>query len=165
MFDPTTPVFDDSRFPVCDWKEHCPDATGPEPPGAPELLGKTMIMTCFVDADHSGCHETRRSHTGIVMFLQKTPIVWCSERQNTVKASTFGGEFVAVKTAIKQVEGLRHKLHMMGILIDGPTNVFCDNESVFETATKSETQCHCPAQDKGSSCCWDCAHGLGRWAL
>ena len=36
----------------------------------------------------------------------------------------FGGEFVAMKTAIKQVEGLCHKLCMMGILVDGSKNVF-----------------------------------------
>ena len=82
VFDPTTLVFDDSRFLVCDWKECCPDAAEPVPPRAPEPLGKTMTMTCFVEAHHAGCHETRRSHAGIVMFLQKTPIVWHPERQN-----------------------------------------------------------------------------------
>ena len=52
-----------------------------------------------------------------------------------VKASTFGGGFVAVKTAIKQVEGLHCELRMMGIPIDGPTNVF---KSVFKSATRSK---------------------------
>ena len=127
-----------SMIPGCDSKEHGPNAAEPVPPRAPELLGKTMTMTCFVDADHAGCHETRRSHTGIVIFPQKTPIIWHSKRQNTVEASTFGSEFVAMKTAIEQVEGLRYKLRMMGIPIDGPTNVFCDNESVFKSATRSE---------------------------
>jgi hypothetical protein len=28
------------------------------------------------------------------------------------------------------IEGLRYKLHMMGIPIDGPASVFCDNNSV-----------------------------------
>ena len=55
-----------------------------------------------------------------------------------VKASTFGSEFVAMKTVIKQVEGLCCELCMTGIPINGPTNVFCDNESVFESATQSE---------------------------
>jgi hypothetical protein len=96
-------------------------------------------MTCFVDADHAGCHETRRSHTGIIIFLQRTPITWYSKRQNTVESSTFGSEFVAMKTAIEQIEALRYKLRMMGIPVDGPTSVFCDNESVFKNVTKPES--------------------------
>ena len=65
-----------------------------------------MEMTCFVDADHAGCHETRRSHTGIMILLQKLPIVWYSKRQNSVEGSLFGSEFVATKTAVEQLEAL-----------------------------------------------------------
>ena len=98
-----------------------------------------MTMTCFVDADHAGCLETRRSHTGVMIFLQKAPIIWYSKRQNTVESSTFGSEFVAMKTAVELITSLRYKLRMMGIPVDGPTNVFCDNESVFKNATKPES--------------------------
>ena len=44
-----------------------------------------------------------------------------------------------MKTAVEQVEAMRYKLRMMGIPITGPTNVFCDNESVFKNATKPES--------------------------
>jgi hypothetical protein len=37
------------------------------------------------------------------------------------------------------VEGLRYKLRMMGVQVDGPTNVFCDNESVVKNSTKPES--------------------------
>ena len=43
-----------------------------------------------------------------------------------------------MKTAIEEVEGLHCKLRMMCILIDEPTTVFCDNELVFKSATRSE---------------------------
>ena len=56
--------------------------------------------------------------------------MWYSKRQNTVKSSTFGSKFVAMRVAIEMVEGLRYKLCMMGIPIDGPTNVVCDNAAV-----------------------------------
>jgi len=139
VFDPAAPAFDPTRFVKCDWSEHYPGASEPTPPRAPELLGEPMTMTCFVDADHAGCRETRRSHTGVLIFLQKTPIIWYSKRQNTVESSSFGSEFVAMKTAIEMVEGLRYKLRMMGIPVDGPTSVFCDNESVFKNATRPES--------------------------
>ena len=37
------------------------------------------------------------------------------------------------------VEGLRYKLRMMGVGLNGPTNVFCDNESVVTNVTKPES--------------------------
>ena len=35
-----------------------------------------------------------------------------------------------MKTSAKIIRGLRHKLLMFGTSMDGPTNVFCDNQSV-----------------------------------
>ena len=65
--------------------------------------------------------------------------MWYSKRQNTVETSTFGNEFVAMKTAIEMIEAFRYKLQMMGIPLDGETNVFCDNESVFKNSTQPES--------------------------
>ena len=65
--------------------------------------------------------------------------MWYSKRQNTVETSTFGSEFVAMKTAVEQIEGLRYKLRMMGVPLEGPTSTFCDNESVFKNATVPES--------------------------
>ena len=47
----------------------------------------------------------------------------------------FGSEFVALKIAVEMVEGLRYKLRMMGIRLDGPANCFCDNGSVVTNVT------------------------------
>jgi hypothetical protein len=37
------------------------------------------------------------------------------------------------------VEGLRYKLTMMGVLIDGATSVFCDNASVVQNSSNPES--------------------------
>ena len=139
VFDDSRPTFDESRFLKCDWEEFYPGAREVTPPNAPELRGKSVVMTCFVDADHAGCRVTRRSHTGILIFLNRAPIMWYSKRQNTVETSTFGSEFIALKTATEMIEGLRYKLRMMGIEVDGSTNVFCDNESVVKNSTRPES--------------------------
>jgi hypothetical protein len=94
-------------------------------------------MTCFVDADHAGCLVTRRSHTGVIIFVNRAPTLWYSKRQNTVESSTFGSEFIAAKTVVDMIEGLRYKLRMLGITIDGPTNLFGDNQSVVVSATRA----------------------------
>jgi hypothetical protein len=74
-------------------------------------------MSCFVDVDHAGCRETRRSHSGIIIFVNGVPILWFSKRQNTVEASTYGSELLAMRVAIEMIEGLRYKLLMMGVPI------------------------------------------------
>jgi hypothetical protein len=94
---------------------------------------------CFVDADHAGNLITRRSQTGILLFVNRALIVWYSKRQNTVETSTFGSEFVAMRIAVELIESLRYKLRMFGIPIDGPTNVYCDNEAVTKNAIYPES--------------------------
>ena len=98
-----------------------------------------MQINCFVDADHAGNRVTRRSHTGIIMYCNTAPIIWYSKRQNTVESSTFGSEFVALKIATELIEGLRYKLRMFGVPIEGEARVFCDNESVVKSSTYAES--------------------------
>jgi hypothetical protein len=56
-----------------------------------------------------------------------------------VESSTFGLEFIAMRVAVEQVEGLRYKLRMMGIPIDGSANLFCYNRSVFKNCSYPES--------------------------
>ncbi len=56
-----------------------------------------------------------------------------------MESSTFGSEFIALKTAIDLVEALRYKLRMFGILLDGASIILCDNEAVVLNATHSES--------------------------
>ena len=139
ILDATLPYIDSNRFSPVDWRAFYPDAKEALPLNAPEPRGKPMTMTCFVDADHAGNRVTRRSHTGIIIFCNRAPIIWFSKRQNTVETSSFGSEFVAARIAVELIEGLRYKLRMFGIPIDGPTNVFCDNQSVVTNATMPES--------------------------
>ena len=59
-----------------------------------------------------------------------TPIQWISKRQNTVESSTFGSEFLALKHACELIKGLIYKIKMLGIPIEGPVRILCDNQSV-----------------------------------
>jgi len=66
---------------------------------APEPLGHLVSTTCYVDADHAGCQATCRSHTGVLIYVNCAPIIWYSKRLNTVEASTFSSEYIAVKNS------------------------------------------------------------------
>jgi hypothetical protein len=116
------------------------DAKEQLPPNAPEPRGKHVQINCFVDSDHAGDRVTRRSHTGIIIYLNTAPISWYSKKQTTVESSTFGSEFVALRISAEQIISLRYKLRMFGIPIEGPANVFCDNESVFKNASLAESR-------------------------
>ena len=139
VFDPQHPIISESRFVQCDWRDFYRDATEPIPGDAPEPRGNVVSTHCFVDADHAGNRVTRRSQTGVLIFICRAIIMWYSKRQNTVETSTFGSEFIAMRIAVELIEALRYKLRMFGIPIDGPTNVFCDNEAVTKNARLPES--------------------------
>jgi hypothetical protein len=130
---------DESRFPKVDWKAFYPDAQEAIPSNAPEPLGNPVVLSCFVDADHAGNKVTRRSHTGIILFCNRAPIVWFSKRQYTVETSSFGSEFVTLCIAVELIEALRYKLRMFGIPIEGQTNVYCDINSVVTNTQVPES--------------------------
>jgi hypothetical protein len=139
VFDDSEPIFPSQDFHTCNWASHYPEAKEKIPPDTPEPLGHSISTTCYVDADHAGCQATRRSHTGILLYVNCTPIQWYSKRQNTVEASTFSSEYIALKTAIELIEGLCYKLRMFGIPIDDSTLVFCDNQAVVINSTHPES--------------------------
>ena len=56
-----------------------------------------------------------------------------------VETSTFGSEFVAMCIAVELIESLWYKLRMFGIPIDGPMNVYCDNEVVTKNVIYPES--------------------------
>ena len=125
----------DIPFTKCNWEEQYPEATETLPYDMPKPLGKPVKITVFCDASHADCLVTRRSTTGILIFVNGTPIRWYSKRQNTVESSTYGSEFVAMRIATEMLIALRTSLRMLGVPLDGPADVFCDNNSVVQSST------------------------------
>jgi hypothetical protein len=135
-YDSMTPYVDESVFAHnADWKEFYGDVEEELPRDMPTPRGNKVIISAFVDANHAGNVVTRRSHTGILIYVQNAPTIWFSKRQNTVEAATFGSEFVALRICKELIVALRYKLRMFGVPIDGPANVFCDNRGVVLNAS------------------------------
>jgi hypothetical protein len=122
VFDERLPEINEGYFTQVDWKGFCGNEKEEMPPKMPKARGNLVRISCFVDADHAGNVMTRRSHTGILVFMNNALISWFSKLQNTVECSTFGSEFVALHIAVKQMEALRYKLRMFGVPIDGPAD-------------------------------------------
>ena len=139
VFDASRPVVDEDRFAKVDWKETYGELIEEFPPKMPKPRGNSVVISCFVDADHAGNKVTRRSHTGILIWVNNAPIIWYSKRQNTVETSTFGSELVAMRIAKELIVALRYKLRMFGVPIDGPANVYCDNQGVVKNTSLPES--------------------------
>jgi Reverse transcriptase (RNA-dependent DNA polymerase) len=138
-FDPREPIIDENKFaPKADWHDFYRDAVEMVPDDAPPPRGVGVSIYVFVDSDHAANRITRRSQTGILTFLNRAPIQWFSKRQNTVESSTFGSEFIAMKTAVEMIHALRTKLRWLGVPLLGPANVFGDNESVVRSTQYPE---------------------------
>ena len=67
---------------------------------APPPKGRPVTLTHYVDANLYHDCMTGRSVTGILHFINATPIDWFSKRQSTVETATYGSEFVAASVAI-----------------------------------------------------------------
>ena len=96
----------------------------------PEPLGKLVRIQTYVDANHARNLVIRRSHTGIIIYVNNAPIIRYSKRQNRVESSSFGSGFVALRILIELNEALRYKPRTFGVPIDGASEVFCNNKLV-----------------------------------
>ena len=78
---------------------------------------------------------TGRSCTGILHFINQTPVEWFSKRQKQIETATYGSEFMAARQATEQIMDLRYTLRMFGAPLDGPSWLFGDNKSVVTSST------------------------------
>lgn len=101
------------------------------PPKIPKARGFGFTIRAKVDADHASDTVTRRSRTGFLVFLNCSLIHWFSKKQTSVETSSFGSEFVAMKQCCEYLRGLRYKLRMMAIPVNGPCYIQGDNMSVL----------------------------------
>ena len=105
----------------------------------PEARGNYVTTSFFVDSNHAGNIKYRRRQTGILILINKSPVNWYRKFQETVESITFGDEFCAMRIDTDIIEGLRYKLCMFGIPVDGKTSIYCDNEAVYKNTVLPES--------------------------
>ena len=136
IVDPNYP--DHSKFPTEDhanWNEFYPYTEEEIPKGLPEPKGKPVKITVYVDADHAHDQVTRRSVTGIILFLNNMPVCAISKCQKTVETSTYGSELVAARIATELILETRYMLRCLGVKLDGPALMLGDNMSAVLNTT------------------------------
>lgn len=139
VFDPTYPDIDPDQFPKKDWSQFYGKQVEEIPEDCPKPLGSEFLIRAYVDADFAGEKLTRRSRTGYIIMLNNSPIYWYSKKQSACETSSFGSEFLALKTCCEYLRGLRLKLRQMGIPVSYPCFIFGDNQSVLWNCTVPES--------------------------
>ena len=105
------------------------------PRDAPKPLGRRVVLTSYVDANLYHDMVTGRSVTGVLHFMNQTPVEWFTKKQPTVEAATYGSEFIAAKQATQQILGIRVALRYLGVPVHGSTHLFGDNGSVVTSGS------------------------------
>ena len=108
------------------------------PDNIPEAREKVAQVILYVDINHVGNKVTRRSQTGILIFLYIAPILWYSKKQNTCVISTFGSEYVALNIATEKLIALGYEILVTGVPFEEPVNILCNNESTIKNMINIE---------------------------
>ena len=80
-----------------------------------EPLGNPVKVRAYVDANYAKNLNNRRSHSGILIYV------------NNTLSSSFDLEYIALRICTEIIDALRYKLRCFGIPIDSLAEVFCDN--------------------------------------
>ena len=123
-----------------DFEDQYQDAYEEIDPAFPTPMGKPLSTSIFFDSDHAHDTKTRRSITGVLVVVGSTPVSWISKRQGAVATSTYGAEFVAMRTATEEAISIRYMLRSLGIPVEEPTKLFGDNLGVIQNASMPEAK-------------------------
>ncbi|CAI7826493.1 unnamed protein product [Closterium sp. NIES-54] len=99
---------------------------------------KTPKLIGYVDADHAGDSDNRRSRTGyIYRFEPIGPISWQSSKQELIALSSAEAEYIAPCSATKEGLYLRELLEEAKLAQLPSFSLFCDNQSAIRIANKN----------------------------
>lgn len=121
------------------FKEFYPDAAEEIDEKLPKGHIDELEITAFVDSDHAHDKVTRRSITGLLILVGRTPVFFMSKRQGAIETSTYGAEFCAMKTAVEEVIAVRYMLRCLGVKVKHASLVCGDNKGVIQGSTISDS--------------------------
>ena len=141
--DPRAPLIDHGSLRTDkkpDFSAIYPDAAEELDSKLPEPLGPELDITALMDADHAHDYATRRSVSGIILFVGRTPVVWMSKRQSSTQASTYGAEFMAARATTEEILSLCYFLRSFGVPVTRAARIFGDNMSVLLNISSPDSQ-------------------------
>lgn len=125
-----------------------------------ELIG-------YSDADHAGDIDQRKSTSGIIFFLDSSPVTWQSSKQKVVALSSCEAEYIATANAACQGVWLARllgdflgeepgapklKVDNMATIALSKNHVFHDHSKHIDTQLSFHKGLHRPEQDHHQAC-------------
>ena len=95
------------------------------------LCQSSLQLYAFSDADWAGCPLTRRSTTGLCIFLGGNCISWSAKKQTTVARSSAEAEYRSMASATAELTWLSFILRDIDLHLSQPPILFCDNMSAL----------------------------------
>ncbi|GJT97418.1 retrovirus-related pol polyprotein from transposon TNT 1-94 [Tanacetum coccineum] len=89
-----------------------------------------MALTAYVDADHAGCQDIRRSTSGRAQFIGDKLVKWSSKKQKSTAISTIEAEYIAMSGCCAQILWMRSQLTDYGFAFN-KIPLYCDNRSAI----------------------------------
>ncbi|GKC11072.1 hypothetical protein Tco_1007854 [Tanacetum coccineum] len=100
-------------------------------------------LTAFLDSDHAGCLDSRKSTSDGIQFLGGDKLVsWSFKKQDCTSMSSAVAEYVSLSACCAQVLWLRTQLTDYGFHFD-KIPMYCDSKAaiaILSHPAKAETQ-------------------------
>ncbi|GJT76688.1 retrovirus-related pol polyprotein from transposon TNT 1-94 [Tanacetum coccineum] len=87
-------------------------------------------LTTFLDVDHAGCIDTRKSTYGGIQFLGDKLVSWMSKKQDYIVMSSAEAEYMALFVSCAQVIWMRTQLKDYGFNYN-KIPLYCDSQSAI----------------------------------
>nr|GEY92129.1 integrase, catalytic region, zinc finger, CCHC-type, peptidase aspartic, catalytic [Tanacetum cinerariifolium] len=106
-----------------------------------QIYGSRFGLTAFLDADHVGCIDSRKSTSGGIQFLGDKLVSWMSKKQNYTAMSSVEAEYVALSASCAQVMWMRTQLQDYGFNYN-KIPLYCDSQSAIEISCNPVQHSH-----------------------
>ncbi|GKF01781.1 retrovirus-related pol polyprotein from transposon TNT 1-94, partial [Tanacetum coccineum] len=94
------------------------------------LKDTSITLTAYVDVDHVGCQDTRRSTSSSTQFLGDKLVSWSLKKRKSTAISSTETEYIALSGCCAQILWMRSQLTDYGFAFN-KILLYCDNKSAI----------------------------------
>ncbi|XP_057843998.2 secreted RxLR effector protein 161-like [Cryptomeria japonica] len=100
-----------------------------------------FTLLAYTDANWAGCVDDKKLTNGAAFFLGDSLVTWDNKKQDCTSLSTTKVEYVATTSCCTQLLWMAQTLLDMGIIVDKPLTIFCDNTSAISLSKNLVMHC------------------------